>query len=203
MRVAPMGMKGTAQGQKAGLEPSKVAAIKAHLLANGSARDRALFALAIDSMLRGCDLVRLRVRDVLDSFGAVRTSLSVVQGKVSAGKAHTVECHLTDGTRTLVAQHVHGLPLDALLFRGQGRAHSLSTKQVRRMLKAWCEIVGLDPAAHSAHTLRRTKASLLYRETKDLELVRIALGHSHLTSTQAYLAVGREHVRDTCLSMSL
>lgn len=198
-----MGVRGVAQGQKAGLEPSKVAAIKAHLVAHGSPRDRALFALAIDSMLRGCDLVRLRVRDVLDGFGAVRTSIAVVQAKISSGKAHSVECYLTDATRTAVAEHVRGMSLDAPLFCGQGRKLALSTQQIRLLLKSWCDHVGLDAGDHSAHSLRRTKAALLYAQTKDLELVRQALGHAYLSSTQAYLSVHRDQVRGACLGMTL
>lgn len=198
-----MGIRGVAQGKKAGLAPDMVAAIKAHLAQQGSARDRALFALAIDSMLRGCDLVRLRVRDVVDSFGSVRTSIAVVQSKISSGKAQSVECYLTDSTRGLVAVHVRGMALDAPLFRGQGRTRAISTQQIRLLLKSWCKSVGLDADQHSAHSLRRTKAALLYSNTKDLELVRQALGHAYLTSTQAYLSVGRDQVRDTCLSMKL
>lgn len=81
-----MNKKGVAQGQKAAIAPEHVAAIKLHLDIRGSTRDRCLFAVAVDSMLRGCDLVRLRVGDVMDGNGNIRESFSVVQGKVPAGK---------------------------------------------------------------------------------------------------------------------
>ncbi|MBX9844564.1 MAG: tyrosine-type recombinase/integrase [Xanthobacteraceae bacterium] len=198
-----MSGKGIAQGKKAAIAPENIAAIRAYLETHGSARDRALFALGVDSMLRGCDLLRLRTKDVLASDGSVRETLSVVQSKISAGKACTVTCYLTPATRALVAAHVAGRDLDAPLFCGQGRSYALSKAQLRLLLKAWVAAVGLDPSAHSNHSLRRTKASALYKTTKDLELVRQALGHSHITSTQAYLGVGSDQVRSACLGLDL
>lgn len=79
----------------------------------------------------------------------------------------------------------------------------MTTAQVRNLLKGWVEAVGLDPSAHSAHSLRRTKASALYRATRDLELVRKALGHAYLSSTQHYLSVGQDEVANACLGMSM
>ena len=198
-----MNKKGVAQGQKAAIAPEHVAAIKAHLDAHGSTRDRCLFAVAVDSMLRGCDLVRLRVGDVLDGNGNVRESFSVVQGKVSSGQAKPVVCYLTPATRSVVAHHVQGKDRTEPLFTGKGRQRPMSTAQVRNLLKGWVEAVGLDRAAHSAHSLRRTKASALYRATRDLELVRKALGHAYLSSTQHYLAVGQDEVANACLGMSM
>ena len=198
-----MKKKGIAQGQKAAIAPEHVVAIKAYLGAHGSARDRCLFAVALDSMLRGSDLVLLRVGDVLDSTGNVRESFSVVQGKVSSGQAKPVVCYLTPTTRSAVAVHVQGKDRTEPLFTGKGRQRSMSTAQVRNLLKVWVEAVGLDRAAYSAHSLRRTKASALYRVTRDLELVRKALGHAYLTSTQHYLAVGQDEVASACLGMSM
>jgi len=195
--------KGVAQGQKAAIAPEHVAAIKLHLDIRGSTRDRCLFAVAVDSMLRGCDLVRLRVGDVMDGNGHIRESFSVVQGKVSSGQAKPVVCYLTPSTRTAVAAHVLGKHRSEPLFTGKGRQRPMSTAQLRNLLKDWVEAVGLDRSVHSAHSLRRTKASALYRATRDLELVRKALGHAYLSSTQYYLAVGQDEVANACLSMSM
>lgn len=197
--------KGVAQGQMKALDAASIASIRGHLANHGSQRDRALFALALDSMLRGHDLVRLRVRDVVDHLGAVRESFPVVQGKISAGKAHTVLCYLTAPTRDAVAALIaaENKSPDAYLFTGRGRSHPLSTCQVRLLLKGWCEAVGLDPTVHSNHSLRRTKAAALYKQSHDLELVRQALGHAYLSSTQSYLSVGSDEVRAACLNLSL
>ena len=49
--------------------------------------------------------------------------------------------------------------------------------------------IGLDAAAYGTHTMRRTKASLIYRRTKNLRAVQLLLGHSKLESTVRYLGV--------------
>lgn len=198
-----MNKKGVAQDQKSAITPEHVAAIKVHLDVHGSARDRCLFAVAVDSMLRGCDLVRLRVSDVVDGNGDVRESFPVVQGKVSGGQAKPVVCYLTPATRSAVANHVGGKDRTEPLFTGNGRQKPISTAQVRNLLKGWVEAVGLERSMHSAHSLRRTKASALYRATRDLELVRKALGHAYLSSTQHYLSVGQDEVANACLGMSM
>jgi integrase len=195
--------KSVAQGQKSALSPEHVAAIKMHLDGHGSARDRCLFAVAVDNMLRGCDLVRLRVGDVVDGNGNVRESFSVVQGKVSSGQAKPIVCYLAPSTRSAVAAHVLDKDRTEPLFTGRGRQKPMSTAQVRNLLKTWVEAVGRDRSVHSAHSLRRTKSSALYRATRDLELVRKALGHAYLSSTQHYLSVGQDEVANACLGMSM
>jgi integrase len=204
-RESTCSSKGVALGQQAALDAAHITAVRSHLAANGSPRDRALFALGLDTMLRGCDLTRLRVGDVLDHAGQVRESFAVVQGKISAAQAKPVVVYLTPATRVLVAVHVahEGKPRDAYLFTGKGRNRPLSTDMLRILVKSWCAAVGLDPGDHANHTLRRTKASALYAATRDLELTRQALGHSDIRSTQRYLSVGQEAVKSACLALNL
>jgi integrase len=197
--------KGQAQGQMQALNPGDVQAIREHLAANASPRDRALFALGLDCMLRGGDLCRLRVAHLVDHGGGVRESFTVVQGKISGGKAHTVTVYLTLATRELVAALIarQGKSGNDYLFTGKGRNEPLSTDQLRILVKSWVAAVGLDPNTHANHTLRRTKATALYKATRDIELVRRALGHAYVSSTQAYLSVGSDEVRAACLSLKL
>jgi len=65
----------------------------------------------------------------------------------------------------------------------------LSTRQYARIVKGWVISIGLDPAMYGTHTLRRTKASLIYRRTKNLRAVQLLLGHSKLESTVRYLGI--------------
>ena len=57
------------------------------------------------------------------------------------------------------------------------------------MLNSWIEEIGLDPTAYGTHTIRRTKASLIYRRTKNIRAVQLLLGHSKLESTVRYLGI--------------
>jgi site-specific recombinase XerC len=133
--------KGWPKGQKAALSPKAIAAIRAHLVARTgrlAVRDRALFALAIDSMLRGVDLVALRVGDVVASHGSVCATLISNQRKTAKGACRPVACYLSRRTQELLGQQVAGIDPSASLFTGQGRTSPISTQQLRKLVKRWC-----------------------------------------------------------------
>lgn len=50
-------------------------------------------------------------------------------------------------------------------------------------------LIGLDPTVYGTHSLRRTKATLIYRRTKNLRAVQLLLGHTKLESTVRYLGI--------------
>jgi integrase len=179
--------KGKLVGQKAPFKLREIWAIRVRLQLHGRVRDLALFDLAIDSKLRACDLVRLRVRDVAhgDRVGA---RAIVMQQKTQ----RPVQFEITEQTRQAVADWVRraGLKSEDYLF--PSRVHEsphLSTRQYARIVDSWVKQIGLDPAAYGTHTLRRTKASLIYRRTKNLRAVQLLLGHTKLESTVRYLGI--------------
>jgi integrase len=65
----------------------------------------------------------------------------------------------------------------------------LSTRQYARIVRGWIREIGFDAAPYGTHTLRRTKASLVYRRTKNLRAVQVLLGHTRLESTVRYLGI--------------
>ncbi len=141
-------------------------------------RDLALFNLAIDSKLRACDLVKLKVRDV--SHGGRIASRTIVMQQ----KTHTpVQFEITEQTRRTLANWIDtaGLRYDGFLFPSRIK-HSLhlSTRQYARIVKQWVTGIGLDSAEYGTHSLRRTKASLIYKKTKNLRAVQLLLGHTKL-----------------------
>jgi site-specific recombinase XerD len=81
------------------------------------------------------------------------------------------------------------LPSDFLF---PGRIHAsphLSTRPYARLVHRWIRSIGLDDTAYGTHTMRRTKASLIYRRTKNLRAVQLLLGHTKLESTVRYLGI--------------
>jgi integrase len=176
-------------GQKAPFTPTEIAKLRAIL----PPRDAALFGVGVDSMLRSGDLLALKVSHVLDDNGAVRERLTVRQGKVSGMACHAVTVHLTPPTRQAVQALVKGEckhPSD-YLFTRPGSPHAakpLCRMQLRRRVKLWAAMLGRDSAAFAGHSLRRSKATELYRRTRDLEACRRLLGHKWITSTQSYIA---------------
>jgi integrase len=154
---------------------------------DGCKRDLALFDLAIDSKLRGCDLVKLKVGDV-QADGQVRHRTTVVQQKTG----RPVQFELTEPTRLAVCEWLALLrgPDCSPLFpsRLHARPH-LSTRQYARLVHAWVQRAGLDGSAYGTHSMRRTKAAQIYRKTGNLRAVQLLLGHTKIESTVRYLGV--------------
>jgi integrase len=179
--------KGKLVGQKAPLKLKEIWAIRVRLQLAGRHRDLALFNLAIDSKLRACDLVKLRVRDVCHG-GAIASRAIVLQQKTQ----RPVQFEITEPTREAVGAWIGhaGLTSESSLFRSRltGSAH-LSTRQYARIVDSWVRQLGLDKASYGTHTLRRTKATLIYRRTKNLRAVQLLLGQTKLESTVRYLGI--------------
>ena len=172
---------------KASFAAETCLAIRTQLQLGGRTRDLALFNLAIDSKLRGCDLVRLKVADVAP-HGPALTRATIRQRKTK----RPVRFELTDHTRAAVdawLRIAERQPWDYLFpGRGEGHAH-LSTQQYARLVQNWIALTGLDPSLYGTHSLRRTKATLIYRKTGNLRAVQLLLGHSKIESTVRYLGV--------------
>ncbi len=179
--------KGKLVGQKAPLRLRDIWAIRVRLQIAEKSRDLALFNLAIDSKLRACDLTKLRVRDV--AHGEHVSSRAIVMQQKTH---HPVQFEITEQTRMALEAWMHQAYLrsEDCLFpsRLHGSDH-LSTRQYARIVKAWVTAIGLDPALYGTHTLRRTKASLIYRRTRNLRAVQLLLGHTKLESTVRYLGI--------------
>ena len=177
--------KGKLVGQKAPLKQREIWAIRIRLQLQQDARELALFNLAIDSKLRSCDLVRLRIRDICQG-GRVASRAIVMQRKTG----RPVQFEITELTRESLTNWMHEAALGpddhVFLSRLHDSPH-LSTRQYARIVHRWVKAIGLNPAAYGTHTMRRTKAALIYRRTKNLRVVQLLLGHSKLESTVRYL----------------
>jgi len=150
-------------------------------------RDLALFDLGIDSKLRACDLVKLRVRDVCHGDRLAARTI-VLQQKTQ----RPVQFEITAPTREALEAWIKsaGLKSDSFLF--PSRVHQsphLGTRQYARIVHEWVEEIGLDPTAYGTHSMRRTKPTLIYRRTKNIRAVQLLLGHSKLESTVRYLGI--------------
>jgi len=174
-------------GPKRPLRPRDIWAIRFFLDEHRRLRDRALFDIAIDSKLRGCDLVKLRVGDLV-SHGSVRERATVIQQKTG----RPVQFEIMAEARK---------SLDAWLIRREGAFRDfafpsrvdymghLSTRQYARLVDEWVSAIGLDSRAFGTHSLRRTKVSLIYKATGNLRAVQILLGHTNIENTVRYLGV--------------
>jgi integrase len=174
-------------GAKLALKPVHVWGIRVRLQVACKARDLALFDLALDSKLRGCDLVSLKVGDLL-SAGGVKRRVVILQQKTG----RPVQFEVTEQARRSIGHWIEtkGLSAGDWLFPSRMKAGAhLSTRQYARLVDQWVALVGLDPAAYGTHSMRRTKVSLLYKKTGNLRACQLLLGHTKLESTVRYLGV--------------
>jgi len=179
--------KGRLTGQKPHLKLNEIWAIRTRLQLTSNVRELALFNLAIDSKLPACDLTRLRVQDVCVG-SQVGARATVMQQKTH----HPVQFEITEQARVSVQSWIRarGLALSDYLFPSRLHASShLSTRQYARIVHRWVASIGLDDSAYGTHSIRRTKASLIYRRTKNLRAVQLLLGHAKLESTVRYLGI--------------
>ena len=162
-------------------------AIRIRLQLGERIRELAMFNLAVDSKLRSCDLVKLRVRDIAHGDRVAARAVTMQQKT-----QRPVQFEITAQTREAVASWIQfaGLRADDFLFPSRVRSSPhVSTRQYARIVRRWIREIGLDASAYGTHTLRRTKASLIYRRTKNLRAVQLLLGHAKLESTVRYLGI--------------
>jgi len=165
-------------GQKPPLKPREVWSIRVRLQIKMEKRNLALFNLAIDSKLRSCDLVTLRVTGIAQA-GQVKDRGIVIQQKTG----RPVQFELTEQTRDALADWIGEQWLQDGNYLFPSRVHDsphLSTRQYARIVNHWVESIGLDPYKYGTHSLRRTKAALIYKKTGNLRAVQLLLGHTKL-----------------------
>ena len=179
--------KGKLVGQKPPLKLKEIWAIRIRLQISTRIRELALFNLAIDSKLRSCDLVKIRVRDI--SHGNTIASRAMIMQR----KTHqAVRFEIIEKTRDSILNWIEHADLDMSDYLFKSRLSSsphISTRQYARIVGSWVSEIGLDAANYGTHSMRRTKASLIYRRTKNLRAVQLLLGHRKLESTVRYLGI--------------
>src|SRR5215467_6500681 len=172
--------KGRLIGQKRPLKPKDVWSIRVRLQVERRARNLALFNLAIDSKLRGCDLVRLQVDDV-SAGGRVRDRATIVQKKTG----RPVQFEITEQTRAAIQAWLADARSQSTPYLFPSRVRTqpyLSTRQYARIVHSWVTSAGLDSSAYGTHSMRRTKAAQIYKKTGNLRAVQLLLGHTKLES---------------------
>ena len=179
--------KGRIIGQKRPLLPKHVWAIRVRLEIVENIRDLALFNMAVDSKLRGCDLVCLKVADVFVA-GRAKERASTLQSKTST----PMQFEITESTRSSLHQWNTSPAMIGSEFLWPGRFHDrpyISTRQYARLLKDWVTSIGLEPSAYGTHSMRRTKVAQIYKKIGNLRAVQLLPGHTKMDSTVRYLSV--------------
>ena len=193
--------KGKIVGQKPALKLTEIWGIRIRLQMEKNVRELALFNTAIDSKLRGCDLVSLKVSDVMHGGKIVkRTIITQIKTK------KPVHFEITEQTRDSLLHLINknGLTYHDFLFHSRlSTSEHLSTRQYALIVKKWVASIGLDPMEYGTHTMRRTKVALIYQKTKNLRVIQLLLGHAKLESTVRYLGVEVEDALEASEQMEV
>jgi integrase len=149
-------------------------------------RELAMFDLGLDTKLRACDVVKLKVRDICHGDQVAARAIIMQQKTV-----RPVQFEITASTQEAVSAWIKDTKLRSEDFLFPSRIHDsphLGTRQYARIVDNWLRKIGLDPAAYGTHSMRRTKASLIYRRTKNLRAVQLLLDHAKVESTSVIWA---------------
>lgn len=179
--------KGKLVGQKPPLKLREIWSIRIRLQLANKIKELALFDLAIDSKLRSCDLVKLKIRDILQG-SKISKRAKIIQQKTQ----QPVQFEITKPTREAIRNLIEheNLRYDDYLFKSRRKKGGhISTRNYAHILESWISSIDLNPSDYGTHSLRRTKATLIYRQTKNIRAVQILLGHTKLESTVQYLGI--------------
>lgn len=149
--------------------------------------DLVLFKMAVDSRLRGCDLLCLKVRNAF-AAGRVKKRTSVIQSKT--GKP--VRFEITETTRQSLQRWIANPEMLGPEYLWPSRLHRnphLSTRQYARILRERVTSIGLAPSAYGTHSMRRMNVAQIYKKTGNLQAVQRLLGRTWMDSTVRYYGV--------------
>jgi len=190
MQMRPAWNAGKMVGTKRPLTQKQIWAVRFFLEREGRLRDRALFDLAIDSKLRGCDLVKIKIGDLV-SGAEIKTRAIVIQQKTG----RPVQFELTADVRASLLAWLErrGGTTDNYAFPSRvDHAGHLSTRQYARLVDEWVTAIGLRCAEYGTHSMRRTEAAMIYKATGNIRAIQILLGHTKIENTVRYLGVDIE-----------
>ena len=159
-------------------------------LVSGKPLHELLLNLSVDLMLRGSDLMNLKVSDVISENGKVKTEVMVKQKKT---KKSTLRIPLSKNSINTIKKHLVGRDLDSWIFVGNKSHYTkspITQKQYSRIVKKWMSSLGVeDVNNYSTHSIRKTKSSEIFKQTQNVEVCRRLLGHSDVSATSAYLGI--------------
>ena len=164
-------------------------------------RDLALFRMGVDTMLRTSDLRSLRVCDVQEATGEIRERIEVKMKKTG----RMVSCVLDEKTKSALTNWIEfsSKVNSDWLFTGRKGSEAITDVQHRRLVKEWCVMAGIDGARRSTHSVRKTKASVIFKKTQNIEAVRRLLGHQSVANTSRYLGVENEDALELAQMMRI
>jgi len=186
--------KTVVRGAMRPLTKAELAAIVSRLVRLERWRDHALICTGIDSMLRASDLTRIRVEEITDNTGAIVSEAQVRMKKTGKIASFRITAHTRDAIKKLLDDRF--FKSSPWLFHGLRHSESMTESRYRQIVKESFKAIGLDARHYSTHSIRRTKATIMYDQTNDIKAVAELLGHSNVTMTEKYIGMTRKKALD-------
>lgn len=186
---------GKSVGQKKPFTPRQIEMLKEFLGNAGKVKELALFSLGIDSMLRCSDLLKLKVEDISDYKGKIKTTIQLKQKKTRQGHQVRIGKSTIKALEDMIRKEKK-FEDDFLFTTNKHPRKAMGRSKYQDLVKGWCKLLQLDPRDYSTHSIRRTRASIVYKQTGNIEAVRQLLGQKSVTSTSAYLNLSQNEALD-------
>lgn len=187
--------KNKSVGQKKPFTPRQIEMLKEFLSNADKIKELALFSLGIDSMLRCSDLLKLKVEDICDFKGRVKSIIQLKQKKTNQNHQVRIGSSTIKAIKKLIKEE-RKYEDDYLFTTERFQKKPMSRIYYSKLIKEWCKYLHLDPKDYSTHSIRRSRASIVYKQTGNIEAVRQLLGQKSVTSTSAYLNIGQNEALD-------
>ncbi len=196
--------KGRAVEPRTAFTPEQIQHLIVMLELQEKYRELALLGVAVDSMLRVSDLLSLRVSDICDEWGNVKSRFIIRQKKTTTAVQPVLSATTIKNMDSWISQ-AKKQPHDFIFtsFRPSYRSKPLSDSGFRSIIKKWSELLELDPATYSAHSLRRTKPTFLYQQGVAIEIIALLLGHKDTKSTMHYLGIDLHQAHEVALEYDI
>ena len=183
--------KRRANGQKIPLTEDQISTLENLLFYQERFEELAMFRVGIDTMLRGTDVCQIYTREIQDADGNIKEESTVMQKKTG----NSVSFAITKKTTKALLKWLEVRDGDfrgPWLFPGRKPGTHITYKTYLRRTKAWAKMINIDVDKIGTHSMRRTKASIMFEKNKDPDEVRELLGHASLESTRYYLGGSRK-----------
>ena len=178
-------------GQKRGFTLAQVQAIEAHLTQTNNAHDLALLSFGIDSFFRAGDLLQIKCKDICYPNGQIRRLIPRKQQKTKRAVCPVLtppaQSHLQNWLKLSAKK-----PEDFVFTRGKDpHGPAIGRDAYAMVVKGWAEMLGLNPAEYSTHSMRRSKPEHMYQAGEDIALISRLLGHKSIAVTIEYLGINQ------------
>jgi len=174
-------------------DKKKILAIKRNLKEEKNPRNYLLFVMGINTALRISDLLSLKIKEVIDSKGDIKTYLFVKERKTK----RQAKIYINDTVKEALNYFLDtskGADPDSYLFKSERSNRKLDRVRTWGLIQKWTKEAGLEGERYGTHTLRKTWGYQARMQGASIEQISEKLGHKSVTVTRRYIGISQEEI---------